>query len=71
MDHAITLSLFLLITLHVFGAINGQKWGPSSSGKSYSKNGDGYDRCKAEGEPIKIPFCKGNSKRLYRIEISL
>ena len=59
MDPAKILILLLVVALHTFVSIDGQKWGSSSGGKSYSKNGDGYDKCATEGEPIKIPFCKG------------
>jgi len=59
MDPAKILILLLVVALHTFESIDGQKWGSSSGSKSYSKNGDGYDKCATEGEPIKIPFCKG------------
>ena len=59
MDLAKILTLLLVVALHTFDSIDGQKWGSSSGSKSYSKNGDGYDKCATEGEPIKIPFCKG------------
>ena len=58
MDLPRIFGLFLILALHAFVPTDGQKWSPSSGGKSYSKSGDGYDRCKAEGEPITIPFCK-------------